>query len=459
MPGKPLAERLDAGQLKTYCTLVRRAVKQGKSSAWLMAQAAMKGFTIGESQARMHLRRTKRNEDPAVFLVENTANPEAKAAAAAVTEISGSGEEQMLMMRSKTVRTLEDALRVGKVDLTLWDVERFVINKWDSVAKVDRGGVDKLAASELWQVKVWFKAKKGWNPTEFKQLLHDDLAKLAPVYKPIIRQRKTAPLLAELSIFDAHFGKLAWKPESTQNYDLKICRERYVKAGEDLLARAAKENPERILYVVGNDFFHTDQGRMGTTTNGTPQDCDGRWQKAFRQGKDCVIHLAELAAQIAPVDIITVPGNHDAEKVFCLGEVLDARFRNHPAIKVSNTPDVYNYYRWGKVLLGFVHGDNHTNNNKRQQLIVTMMNDRPQDWGDTVWREVHLGHFHSEMEDTWITRTVEHVRNVAVRVLPSLSSTDAWHRRSGYASVLAAECHLYHKDLGRYAYLVHCAEG
>jgi hypothetical protein len=263
----------------------------------------------------------------------------------------------------------------------------------------------------------------------------------------------------ELSLFDAHFGKLAWAPETKQNYDLSICRERYMTAGRSLLGRGSVFTPERILYVVGNDFFHTDQGRQGLTTNGTPQDCDGRWQKAFRIGKDCTITLAEEAAQLAPVDIMVVPGNHDAEKVFCLGEVLAARFQNHPTINVFNSADVYSYYRWGKVLLGFVHGDQHGSDKKREQLPTTMATDCPLDWAETVWREWHLGHFHSEQETVWKYRTVNHVRDVAVRVLPSLSSTDAWHRRSGYKSVLSAECHIYHKDCGRYGYLTHCVEG
>jgi hypothetical protein len=207
----------------------------------------------------------------------------------------------------------------------------------------------------------------------------------------------------------------------------------------------------RILFVVGNDFFHVDH--KGLTTNGTPMDTDGRWQKAFRAGVQACITVAEEATQIAPVDILVVPGNHDREKAFCLGEVLEARFHQNHYITVDNDPDLTSYYRWGKNLLGFVHGDNHTSDAKRNQLPLQMATDRPVDWSETVWREWHLGHFHSEREDVWKYRTTDHVRDVAVRILPSLSSTDAWHREQGYASVLAAEAHVYHKKRGRYAYL------
>jgi len=220
-----------------------------------------------------------------------------------------------------------------------------------------------------------------------------------------------------------------------------------------LLGRAAAMGVGRILYVVGNDMLHTDH--KGLTTNGTPMDTDGRWQKAFRACLRSCITIAEEATQIAPVDILVVPGNHDREKAFCVGEVLDARFHNNHYITVTNDPDLTSYYRWGKNLIGFVHGDNHCSDTKRNQLPLQMATDRPIDWAETVWREIHLGHFHSEREQNWKYRSTDHVRDVAVRILPSLSSTDAWHREQGYASVLAAECHIYHRNRGRYAYLNH----
>lgn len=376
------------------------------------------------------------------------------AAATGSVKVEGNGNEQQeIELRSDRIVTLEDALKKAGTDLTKWDVERYIVNSWEVGAKGPDG---KIQVSPLWQVKVWLKAKKGWNPSEFRAILINDLKAQTPSYFNPIKTQALAtinPILVELSIFDAHFGKLAWSPETGQDYDIKICKSRYLTAARDLLGRAAREKPERILYVVGNDFFHVDH--KGLTTAGTPQDMDGRWQKAFRIGKEVCITVAEEASQIAPVDILVVPGNHDREKAFCLGEVLAARFHENHRISVMNDPDTYSYYRYGKVLLGFVHGDNHASHTKRALLPQTMAMDRPLDWSQTVWREWHLGHFHSETEDVWRYRTVEHVRDVAVRVLPSLSSTDAWHRDQGYASVIAAECHLYHRDRGRYGYLVH----
>lgn len=370
-----------------------------------------------------------------------------------VQEVGTGSESKEVILEAERIVTLEDALKKGNVDLNRWDVERWVVNSWEVGAK----GPDKrVRVTPLWQVKVWLKAKRGWNPSEFRAKLLADMKALAPSYRKLTYD-KTPPILAELSIYDAHFGKLAWSPETGQDYDIKICRDRYMNAARGLLRRASLHKPERILYVVGNDFFHVDH--KGQTTSGTEMDMDGRWQKAFRIGKDCCVTIAEEASQMCPVDILVVPGNHDREKAFCLGEVLDARFHTNHQINVINDPDPFAYYRWGKVLLGFNHGEEYVWDKKRADLPIQMSTDRPIDWSETVWREWHLGHFHSEDEMVWKYRSAKQIRDITVRVLPSLSSTDAWHRLKGYASPLAAECHLYHKDHGRWEYLVHQTEG
>lgn len=381
---------------------------------------------------------------------------------------TGSETAELNGIMAGRIVTLDDALKKGNVDLTKWDVGTWEITSWEVGAKTDKDITyndnkqvkkvsQKMEVIPLWRVNVKLKAKMGWNPTEFRQILVADIKRQAPSYKTPTPVEDRPPLMLELSIFDAHFGKLGWSPETRQDYDLKICKRRYMNAARDLLGRGATFKPERILLVYGNDFFHVDHKNI--TTNGTPQDCDGRWQKSFRIGKECCITVAEEASQIAPVDIMIVQGNHDHEKIFCLGEVLDARFHNNHMINVMNEPDKFTYYDWGKVLLGFVHGDKHMSDSKLKELPTQMIEDKPVESSKAVWREWHLGHIHSEQEDVWHYRKSKYVRTTAIRRLPSLSSTDAWHREEGYASVLAAEAHIYHKDKGRFAYLVHETEG
>ncbi len=359
-------------------------------------------------------------------------------------------EGQTLETISTRIRTVEQALIKGEVDLNIWEVDRCLVNSWEVGAK---GPDKKIVVEPLWQVKVWLKAKNAWNVAEFRQMLLDDMKELAPKYKKV-KAKKPQTLLGLLCIFDHHFGKLAWGEEAGDNYDLQIATKRYDAAVDDLLERLQRENPERIAYVVGNDFLHVDQGKSNATTKGTQVTVDGRWQKAFRVGLGAAIRTVEKCRLVAPVDVITVSGNHDEEKLFCLGEALAARFLEADDVDVQNTPSPEYYYRYGKNLLGFVHGDG-LNEAKKKQLANKMAVDRPQDWSETSCWEWFLGHLHRERENQWLFRQSDCVQKVVVRECPALCGTDAWHSKNLYMSPLGAELHLYHKETGRYGYYTH----
>jgi predicted phosphodiesterase len=54
------------------------------------------------------------------------------------------------------INTLEDALTFSKVDLTVWEVERHIFNKWPTTAKNAEG---QLVSKNNVQVKVWFRKR------------------------------------------------------------------------------------------------------------------------------------------------------------------------------------------------------------------------------------------------------------------------------------------------------------
>ena len=387
-------------------------------------------------------------------LIEGT-RPEPQPESLDVRDDNDGGKTYHLVSRQR-IETVEQAIAAVKLDTSVFEVFHFTVKHYEMGSK---GPDKKPCVTPMSSISFKARRKKGWNAQEFRELLIQDFKAIAPKYTGRrVAQKNAPPLLAELSIFDAHFGKLAWGKETGgSNYDVKIAERRYNTAAEDLLGRADRRGVQKIIYVVGQDFFHTDHGN--TTTGGTAVEVDGRWQKAFRVGCGCMINTIQLARTIAPVDVIVVPGNHDREKSFMAGDLLAARFLNCEDVKVINNVDLYfSYYRYGVNLLGFAHGDKVTSDKRRAQLGATMATDCPKDWSETTTREWHLGHFHSEHEDKWIYRSVESIRDVVVRILPSISSTDGWHRSENYKSVLAAELHYYHKTLGRYGYEVHTVQ-
>jgi hypothetical protein len=372
------------------------------------------------------------------------------------------GNTEVITAKSATIRTAEDLLKECKVDLSVWEIEKQVCNKWDGFARTRSYKHDEddwrreLTAVELFQVKVWLrrKSKELLATEQLKIDLVNDVKKHAPQYPKIIRPKiyfGDRKLMLEASMFDHHFGKLAWAPETGSNYDLKIAVKEFDAAGEDFLHRVEGQPIHEILVPIGNDLFHVDNDK-NETTNGTLQDCDGRWQKAFRAAKECITRFVDNALNISRVKLIVVPGNHDRERTFLLGEVLAAHYRHARDVQIDNTPTLRKYHQFGTCLLGFTHGCDE----RHQELPLTMAVEKPDLWAVTTHREWHIGHYHKKKKTEYNAGDTH--KGVVVRILPSLCGTDAWHHRKGYVKgPRASEAYLWDFTHGYVGHMSHNA--
>jgi hypothetical protein len=254
---------------------------------------------------------------------------------------------------------------------------------------------------------------------------------------PHIPRRLDHGSMMEVNIPDLHLGKLCWEPETGNNYDLKIAEEVYDAAVVDLLRYAEGFDVERVVFLLGSDYFHFDTPR-GTTTGGTPLDVDGRLAKMFEAGFLGATRALDRAAETCRrVDAVYVPGNHDGTLSYCLARAVAAQFHCSDRIRVDYGPAVRKYVRHGCNLIGYTHGQSI----KRDKLPLIMATERKADWAETTCREWHLGHLHTSKCD-------EHA-GVKVRVVSSLSGTDAWHYENGFVgNARAAEAFVYDRKLG-----------
>ncbi len=93
------------------------------------------------------------------------------------------------------------------------------------------------------------------------------------------------------------------------------------------------------------------------------------------------------------------------------------------------------YFEFGKVLLGFTHGD------KGSNYPMLMATERSDAWSRTSFREIHTGHRHCDKV------TEDH--GVKVRILPALCPPDDWHQEHGYVeNQRQAEAFIWNKDQG-----------
>tara|TARA_Y100001973_G_C5209218_1_gene344299 strand:+ start:33321 stop:34463 length:1143 start_codon:yes stop_codon:yes gene_type:complete len=360
-------------------------------------------------------------------------------------------DKASLELVSSSVSNVSAAIKEADIDMDLWRVDHYQINQFEQGSK----GPDGRVVSRLThQIKAWLVRRSGWSATEFKAKLFKEFKAAAPKYQKIKRAVKPGKdMLAVLGLFDAHFGQLSWPEETGAAVTVASTRERYRAAFQDLLSRCEHFGVSKILYVLGNDFLHVDTAQ-NATTKGTPQDVDGRWQQAFLCGMGCAFELVDAARAIAPVDILVVAGNHEQEKIFCMGEVMSARYHGASDVAVQNSPNPWQYYRYGTNLLGFNHGNGLTDA-KRLQLPARMAQDQPELWAATTCREWFLGHLHRERETITTQRHADTINQVIVRELPALTGVDAWHNQQGFAANPQGELHLYSKERGRYGYFVH----
>lgn len=342
--------------------------------------------------------------------------------------------------KSGTIRTLDDLLAVCDVDLTRWQVARYVVNKWDTAM---RGADGAAVTTQLYQVKAWLEPVRGLDDARalFAGLL-TDLAGKAHEYTPIVYP----PLadddahMLELDPFDLHVGMLAWAEETGADYDSEIATDLAKRAVARLIQLSSGFRFERVLIPLGNDLAHTDRtvdGKGGATTRGTQQDVDTRPAKMTRAVINLCTAMIDAARQIAPVEVVIVPGNHDTEKMPLFGEVLSAWYRNDESVTIVNDPAPRHYVRYGASLIGLTHG----HEVKPEALPLLMATERP-DFGQAIYRLWRVGHRHRKGE------TISEYGGVRVCTAPSLAARDHWHAVSGYGHMRAMEAHVWHRAHG-----------
>jgi AcrR family transcriptional regulator len=246
--------------------------------------------------------------------------------------------------------------------------------------------------------------------------------------------------LLEVDPFDVHFGKYCWADETVTDFDLNIAAKLFKDAIIDLVQKSISVGVDRVLFVVGNDALHMDNSK-GQTFGGTQMDVDTRFAKVFMRAHELHSWAIRYLKNIAPVDVIVVPGNHDTTASWHLGHVLSTEFANDPAVTVNNTTHPRKYYKYGRTLLGFTHGDR----GKLGTLPLLMAREEPTKWASTEWREWHIGHLHKYSAETY--------SGVVVRRLNSITAHDYWHTVEGYTSQRGMQAFLHHHDTGLTAIL------
>lgn len=353
------------------------------------------------------------------------------------------GDNWDISIPKTNIHTLPELLEYCKVDLDVWSVERFLVNKWE----MGYVNAEKEAKSHpLFQVKATLIKRKAiiaarQEIEDLKKQAKESAHWPSIVIKPIT----TTGNCLEMLIPDLHAGKFAWGKETGhEDYDTPTAIETFERAVDSILSRSKGYVFDEILLGVGNDVLNSDDYNS-QTTKGTLVNSDTRYQKTYKAVREMFCRTIEkLRPFCKKVIVKVIPGNHDTQSTFTLGDSLECYFHNYDDVIIDNAPSPHKFYRWGKVLLGFTHGDK----GKKADYGLWMATERPQDFGETLFREIHIGHTHG--------LKVDEKFGVRVRTFAALCPPDAWHSAEHFVGNLRqAEAIVWNKEQGRIAEFIH----
>jgi len=349
-----------------------------------------------------------------------------------------------LVYHGDKITTAEELIANAQIDLDIWEVTEVKINRWEIAGK-RKTVVDKNSIETLWQIpcrQITVKLRRKAPKTIQEGIL--SLVERMPQCKPVKATRKrVAKHLVEFSLYDCHFGKLCWnKQTKSDDYDLEIAASDYKNAVEVMIDRIEPYQVEEIILPIGNDFLHFDGANKQTTKGTLVDSTDDRYTKVFRQGFVSIRDAVEACAQIAPVRVLYVPGNHDKYTSWHLCEMLKHYFAPNKQITVEND-ETRKFLLWGKNLIGWDHGEKMS----LDKLARMMPIEASSQWSHSVFRYMRVGHFHTKKQIRHINTDTH--QGIQVDVIPSLSSTDAWHYENGYiGNQRAAEVAVWDRDAG-----------
>ena len=320
------------------------------------------------------------------------------------------GTASTTFLSSKEVLTVDEIYKECKMDPTKWVMTQI----WHK----------KRAMGFVYSADFKLKDKED-------ELLPKLLDNYKTSYKPIdekdfIQNNKYEnPTCMVLSLPDLHLDKLTvdlvTAEQSVKNYEAVL---------EKLLYKCYSSHfIDEIVFVLGNDFYHTDS-LHNTTTKGTPLFVNTEWDKAYEMGFELLIKCISKVKQFCnKLRIILIPGNHSVTKEFYLAHGLEMYFKSDKNITFDRSKLDQKVYKYGETLLCFSHG-----NNVNDKLPLVFSTTFYKEWGECKYKEIILGDKHHNTEKLFSSQGESN--GIRMRILPSLSGTDQWHQDNLFVNAI-----------------------
>lgn len=338
----------------------------------------------------------------------------------------------------QSITSEEEAIAFFDIDIDKWQIREMQHRAWDVT---NSKGI--TYTNYYTSVKLQPRQR---TIEQIKAQLRECIDPVSILPPPAKRNNRNGVVL-EIMITDLHMGKLGFNPNTLEfNWSPQQAADIYLQAISYFIDQVDQE-VSYILLPTGNDLLNINSD-LNQTKRGTPQMAPDFFQRLFTFTRKMVFSTVEnLVKHVAPVHVILVPGNHDEDAVFSLGESLISRFEMSKHVHIDNTPILRKWHRFGANLIGWDHGDRFS----FKDAYKAVSQDRPQDFGDTKYRYLHLGHLHKNARsEYWHGNTKEEINGIEVEICPALTPTDAWHYKNLYIGNLRrAKAFVYDREMGK----------
>jgi len=230
---------------------------------------------------------------------------------------SESPNTQTVISKSERIKTLDQLIKAGQIDLSMWIIESHVVNKWDGQLK---GG----APIPLWQVKAWLSRKT-------PETVHPVVSPVSVTIpsNPLVKKQKYKEKkdLTILHLADAHMG---YRVDNSSGY-LNPFHDRH--ALDVALQIAIDIKPDVVVWSGDqldanewSDKFIKEPAFQMTTQ---PAICELTWW------------LGRFKGAAPNARHVMLEGNHEVRFPHAYMKHLPAAFKLKPATKIKTK------FEWG----------------------------------------------------------------------------------------------------------------
>lgn len=257
-------------------------------------------------------------------------------------------------------------------------------------------------------------------------LKEEMLQEVKPLNIAYTTPEPTGDLALEIMLTDHHFGKIPFSYKD-EDWTLENAKREYLDAVEHHISQAPK-NVSTLILPIGNDLLHINSN-TGSTKKGTAMEYSTNYHRLYAFVRDVVAGSVLSLSERFKIKVVIVPGNHDEDACYRLGDYLEGLFVGSHRVTVDNSGHDRKYIEWGNTLLMFTHGEKVN----IQKLHDAFSTDVPHKNGRCKFRYAHIGHLHKNMKsETWRKNIKDEYMGTEVEICPSLSPTDNWHHDNLY---------------------------